>query len=109
MSQLEDDFLGTVRLLRLPEPAREHHLKIPGKRNPFRLDFAWPDHRIAVEIEGGTWVRGGHNRGAGYESNCRKYNHATLQGWKLFRFTTGMVRSWEAARTVKEALENGQG
>ena len=45
----------------------------------------------AVEIEGGTWSGGRHTRGAGYEADCIKYNIATLKGWRVLRFTSGML------------------
>lgn len=109
MSQLEEDFLGTIRVLKLPEPIREYkfeeHLGPKGRKASYRFDFAWPDIKLAAEVEGGQWTRGRHTRGAGFESDARKYNKATLLGWRVLRFPASMVKSWEAVRTVKEALE----
>jgi very-short-patch-repair endonuclease len=70
----------------------------------WRFDFAL-DNSMAVEVEGGTWVNGGHSRGSIYEENCRKYNAAASLGWKVLRFTTGMVKSGEAIKTIKQARE----
>ena len=58
----------------------------------WRFDVAWPDMLIAVELEGGTWMEGGHNRGQGYAANCAKYNAAALSGWRVFRYTVDMLR-----------------
>ncbi len=58
----------------------------------FRFDFACPIAWIAIEIEGGTWTQGRHTRGKGYSSDCEKYNLAQLAGWKVFRFTSDMLR-----------------
>ena len=70
----------------------------------WRFDFADVRRKIAVEIEGGIWVRGKHVRGKGYENDCRKYNAAALQGWTVLRFTPGMVTDGTLERTIAEAL-----
>lgn len=57
----------------------------------WRFDFAFPDHMIAVEIEGGTWVRGAHVRGKHYRSDCEKYNTAACMGWTVLRYTSDML------------------
>ena len=62
------------------------------KDRRFRFDFAWPKHMIAVEIEGGTWNKGRHVTGAGFAKDCEKYNLATLEGWRVYRFPTQMVK-----------------
>lgn len=71
----------------------------------WRFDFAIRNSNLAIEVEGGTWVNGGHNRGKGYEENCRKYNKAVEYGWRVLRFTTDMVMSLEAINTIVEVLE----
>lgn len=100
-SPLERLFLDHCRLAGLPEPAAEHPV-MAGRR--WRFDFAWPTHMVAMEVEGGTWANGRHNRGRGYESDVGKYNAATLAGWKVLRATGSMVRSGEALKVVAEAL-----
>lgn len=74
----------------------------------WRFDFAFPELRIAVEVEGGTWSRGkaGHTSGVGYRSNCQKYNSAVLLGWSVFRFTSDMVHSGEAINTILPLIGN---
>ena len=58
----------------------------------WRFDWAFPRWKVAVEVEGGVFVRGGHNRGAYYTDNCRKYNAAASMGWLVFRFTPDMLQ-----------------
>jgi hypothetical protein len=60
-----------------------------GRRTEF--DFAHPDSKTAIEVEGGVWSLGRHVRGAGYEADCAKYNRAAELGWVVFRFTPGML------------------
>lgn len=59
----------------------------------WRLDFAWPVHKVACEIEGGAFSGGRHTRGAGFTQDCEKYNAATLHGWGLLRFTPQMLEA----------------
>ena len=77
------------KALNMPEPQREL-IFFKGRR--WRFDFAWPEIMIAVEVEGGIWVNGAHSRGAHFLSDCEKYNTATREGWKVFRFGTNMVK-----------------
>lgn len=100
-SQLERDLAAMIDLFHLPKPEREY--RFDSKRK-WRFDFAWPESKLAVECEGGIWIKGAHTRGAHYESDCRKYNSAAMQGWCVLRFTAGMIRSWEAIRAIQEKL-----
>jgi very-short-patch-repair endonuclease len=62
------------------------------KGRKWRFDFAWPDIKVAVEVEGGVWMaRGGHTTGSGYTGNCEKYNEALLDGWRVFRLTPDQI------------------
>ena len=59
----------------------------------WRFDAAWPTVKVAVEVEGGTWINGRHNRGKGYAEDCEKYNQAALLGWRVFRLTIDMLEN----------------
>ena len=85
----EQHFAQLCRTLKMPEPQREHKFH-PTRR--WRFDFAWPEKKVAVEIEGGVYIDGRHTRGKGYERDLEKYNAAVADGWKVFRFTPGMLR-----------------
>lgn len=52
----------------------------------WRIDYAFPDVKLAVEIEGGVWTRGRHTRGAGFKGDMEKYNALTEAGWHLLRY-----------------------
>jgi very-short-patch-repair endonuclease len=71
----------------------------------WRFDFWIPAHQLGVEIEGGTWMAGRHNRGSGYAKDLEKYNAATLLGYRVLRFTTQMVTSGEAIELTLAALK----
>lgn len=73
----------------------------------WRFDFCWPEEKIAVEVEGGTWSGGRHTTGAGFKKDCEKYNHAALLGYRVFRFTGDMVKRGEAIKWIME-MTNGR-
>jgi very-short-patch-repair endonuclease len=99
MSKLEEKFEFMWRVLGGPKMEREHHFH-PERR--WRFDFALPAKKMAIEIEGGTWVKGAHSRGKHYASDCEKYNHAGMLGWRVFRFTTDMLGTKHMEPVIKE-------
>ena len=103
MSHLEQIFAHHCQLIGLAAPVREHRFH---PRRKWRFDFAWPEKQIAVEIEGGTYKKGRHNRPQGFESDVNKYNAATLAGWKVYRFTSLMVRNGHAAKFMEEVMNS---
>ena len=106
-SALEELLAGQIRLLgaNIPAaPVREHQFH-PGRR--WRFDFAWPDHMLAVEVEGGTWTAGRHSRGAAFEADCEKYAEAVIAGWRILRVTNHMVEDGRALAFIERALDRG--
>lgn len=75
----------------LPRPEGQYPLRNPKSGKDWLFDFAWPDWKIAVEIQGGAFIRGGHNRGMGQQRDFEKHNHATLEGWRVLFFNTAMI------------------
>lgn len=86
----------------LPAPQLEVRFH-PTRR--WRLDLAWPDRLIYVEVDGGTWIGGRHNRGQGYERDCEKLNAAAVAGWRGLRVTTAMVKDGRALNMVEQLLK----
>ena len=100
-SRLESALALQLRALSLPVPEREYRFH-PGRQ--WRFDFAWPDHRLALEVEGGLYRGGRHVRPAGFEADCEKYNAAALAGWTLLRVTAAMIRDGRAHQWVEAAF-----
>ena len=89
--------------INIPEPVTEYEFaKTLGRK--WRFDFAWPDVRVALEIEGGTFIQGAHTRGKHFESDAEKYNTAVLLGWAVIRATKHMVKDGRAFNTIRAAL-----
>ena len=75
----------------------------------FRFDLAIPEHKIAVEFEGGVYTRGRHTRSRGYINDCKKYNLAVMHGWRLLRYTVNDTRAlnweFEIANEIKRLID----
>jgi very-short-patch-repair endonuclease len=100
MSNTLDAMLCAVGL---HAPVREHRFAPPRR---WRFDYAWPAHRLALEVEGGTWAGGRHVRGSGYEADCEKYSEAALLGWRVLRVTTAMLLDGRALTLLERVLQD---
>lgn len=98
--------LWQVAAVRLPEPVTEHRF-LPPRR--WRFDVAWPAHKVAVEVDGGTWIGGRHVTGAGFERDAEKLNTAAVEGWLVLRVTPAMVDDGRALRFVERAIQVQEG
>jgi hypothetical protein len=71
-----------------PELEKEYQFAPPRK---WRADYTHHPSHTLIEIEGGIWKQGRHNRPAGFTADCEKYNAAALRGWTVFRLTSDMI------------------
>ena len=101
-STLEQQLAWQIRCAKLPAPTRELHA-IPGRR--FRFDFAWPDRKLAVEVQGAVWTAGRHTRGAGAEKDAEKLSLAVLHGWRVLIITGKQIKSGEALNWIERGLK----
>ena len=83
LSQLFDGIIRKMELEGACVPEYRFH---PTRR--WRFDRAFPRWELAIEFEGGVWIKGRHTRGQGFVNDCTKYNEATAMGWRVFRFAT---------------------
>jgi len=103
LSEGEETFQLHCKIYNL-SPEREFYFaKDEGRL--WRFDFAWPDKKVAAEINGGTWTNGRHNRGSSMAKEYEKLNHASLGGWRVFQFTTETVQSGNAIDLIVMALQ----
>ena len=102
-SPLEDIFAFQLNSAGLTGYIREYQA-IPGRK--FRFDFAFiqPEHRLLIEINGGTYSKGGHSTGTGINRDYEKNNLAVLNGWRVLSFDTKQVKSGAALEVVEKFL-----
>lgn len=100
-SKLEVRLALQLRARKYPEWEREHRFD-PDRQ--WRLDFAWPERKVAIEVHGGTYKQGRHTRGTGFCNDRRKMNRAALLGWTVLEGDAKMVDTHELANAVGELL-----
>lgn len=83
-------------------PLLEHRFHPTRK---WRFDYAWEDHRIALEVEGGVWVGGRHTSGAGFVKDMEKYNEAACLGWRIIRCQPRELCTSKTVDTIKRAMQ----
>ena len=88
-------------------PAPDVEYRFHSKRR-WRFDYAWPATRVALEIEGGVWVRGRHIRPAGFLKDIEKYNAATCMGWAVLRCVPDLVTSEETISSIRTLQERSE-
>lgn len=68
------------------------------------MDYAWPDYMIALEVDGGVWIRGRHSRGSGMIGDMEKYNHAACDGWRVLRVTPSTLLATDTFAMLARVL-----
>ncbi len=96
-SRLEDHFLLLWNAAQGPPLEREYRFHYERR---WRADFAHVERRVLIEIEGGIWVNGRHNRAAGFNADLEKYLEAGLLGWRVFRFGPNQITMGNVERLV---------
>lgn len=104
-SKLESKFLFLWRCLDGPPLEREYRFH-PGRK--WRADFAHLPSKTLIEVEGGAWVAGRHNRGSGFVKDAEKYFEATMSGWRVVRLTEGQLQA-DAITRLADLLKGRTG
>jgi hypothetical protein len=86
----------------IPEPVYE--LKFHETRK-WRFDLAWDIEKVALEVQGGIWVAGRHNRGAQLLKEWEKLNTAAEMGWRILYCQPEDLLKNTTALTIKRALK----
>ena len=90
------------RMLGGAELVKEHRFHPERK---WRFDYAHLPTKTAIEINGGVWSGGRHNRGAGYLRDREKVNTAQMLGWKVFELGTGQVTPANVQAIINHVTE----
>lgn len=96
LSELEDRFLALLHAEDLPRPLTNH--PVAG----FKLDAAWPDERVAVELD--SWAF--HHDRVAFQADRARDVRLVRAGWRVVRFTHADVveRPAHVAGTLRELL-----
>lgn len=85
---------------KMPAPHAEYKFH-PSRK--WRIDYAWPVVKLAVEIEGGVFrqSKGRHTNPSGFIKDIEKYNALTEHGWHLLRYIPGKIDCNQISRIYK--------
>ena len=108
-SALEAEFVVWLRQEGIGGYQLEHQFHPERK---WAFDVAWPDKKVAVELEGLTYRGGRHQRMEGFTEDCLKYEAALVMGWTVYRVPgswiyQGKTRIWrvEVMEVIRMLLE----
>jgi hypothetical protein len=71
----------------------------------WRFDYAWPDRKLALEVDGGIWTGGRHVSAQGFHKDMEKKNAAAILGWRILYITPKSVGTILMTSLVQEALK----
>lgn len=102
MSPLETKFINLWNNL-YPDTLLSKEVKLIPKRQ-YRFDFAHPFSKVAIEINGGNWVRGRHTRAGALNKEYEKLNLVQIEGYQVFILDGNMITSKWLAK-IYEAIK----
>jgi len=83
MTPIQDRiFLAALAQAGIPSPVAEFKFHPVRK---WRMDFAWPEQKVFLEVDGGIWCGGRHTRAREMLKSWEKENAAATQGWRVLR------------------------
>lgn len=72
----------------------------------FRFDYCFSDVKLAIEVEGGVWEYGRHNRPEGYFKDMIKYNLAVEKGYSVLRYNYEMILKKETIEQIEKVYSS---
>lgn len=88
----------------LPLPFVEFQFAAPRK---WRFDFAWKHcqgRNLALEVQGGVFIQGRHNRGAALLKEWEKLNEAACRGYRILYCQPSDLCTLDTVNLIKRAL-----
>ena len=95
-SQIHIRMRQQIQQAGLPTPIEEYY-HIKGR--DFRLDFAWPDRKIGVEVQGMA-----HRIKGKFHADMEKRILGLLSGWRVMEVSGDMVRDERGIGWLKQLI-----
>ena len=86
----------------LPQPEAETMFHPTRK---WRWDYCWPAQKLALEVQGGIWVKGAHSSGVGIQRDIEKFSEGAALGWRLLLVEPKFLPTLQTAGLIRRALE----
>lgn len=106
-SDLEHSLYFELRRNGLKGWVAEHRFKGMNGKRRYRFDVAWPEKKIAIDVQGGLYLKGrrAHGSPEQMKRDSMKQAEANLCGWIFIAVTPEMMKDGSAVELVKKALE----
>lgn len=105
LSSLEESFVDLSSGYGFPDPVSGYEA-VPGKE----FDFAYPEHRLLVEIDGGLHIPTGNHCGPENVAKDHRWSEkARAAGWTVFRFTRDDLHSLSFIEALKGYFQPDSG
>lgn len=112
VSKVEELLAFQLKAAKAPSTIRQWRFAAPRK---FTADFFWPwgggdnampREPLAVEVQGGVWMRGksGHSSGTGIMRDIEKAQLYVLRGIRYLPVTPEQVKSGQALQMIEQLL-----
>lgn len=102
-SDLETECLQGLRRCGIPDPVRQHWI-CDGQRKIGRIDLAYPDAQLGIEVDSYAW----HGDFTSFHRDRERYNSVVALGWRLLLYTKRTDRD-VFAHQVATILNERQG
>lgn len=70
----------------------------------YKIDFAFQELKLAIEIQGGTYRNGRHNRGKGYAEDRKRIRDLQYMDWVVLEYTTDDLQPGTKRATIAEVV-----
>ena len=89
-------------------PVPELEVKFHTTRK-WRFDLCWPEipGPLAIEVDGGLWIQGRHNKGGEIIKTHEKYGEAMADGWRIYTTNSSHIKDGYARKIIKRLYEQG--
>lgn len=99
-SSLETRFGRRFNKARLPAPVAQYEIRGEDGRLLGRVDFAYPDVKLAIEIDG----YGSHAGRKRWQLDLARQNRLFLAGWRFLRFSSRDLDDDRFLKAVRAAI-----
>lgn len=101
-SVLETRLLRLLQRAGLPRPVSQHQIRDRGRLIAI-VDFAYPDAKLAIEVDGYRW----HSGRRQWQHDLERRNEITKRGWRVIHVTAKDLRDRPEATVeiITEALK----
>lgn len=71
----------------------------------WKWDIAFLEQKLAVEVDGGIWVKGAHGHPLTILRNMQKRNWGARLGWRILSFSTDEAKKGQALSFIEWVLK----